>query len=203
MKMKIAGFPTTFVLILVVACGQPTATTVPEDGITQADETNSPTAADTLAEKVKHGEYLVQIAACSDCHTPLKMTDQGPVPDMDRYLSGHPSQLTLPPFDPAVGKDYVLINMTNTAIHGPWGTSYTANLTPDSTGTGSWTEEQFARAIREGKSKGLENGRPLLPPMPWQNYQALKDEDVSAIFAYLRTIKPVENLVPAAVMAMQ
>lgn len=73
-----------------------------------------------------------------------------------------------------------------TAWTGPWGISYSANLTPDETGTGNWTEEQFIRAIREGKSKGLQNGRSLLPPMPWQTLRIMKDEELKAIFAYLK-----------------
>lgn len=154
------------------------------------------------AELVRQGGYLVQIMGCSDCHTPLKMTPQGPAPDMDHFLAGHPNQVPLPPVnDPEIKKSYVLFNMTNTAITGPWGTSFTANLTPHDTGIGSWTEEQFMRAMREGKSKGMENARPLLPPMPWQNYTNMKEEDLKAIFAYLKSIQPIDNAVPAAILA--
>ena len=74
--------------------------------------------------------------------------------------------------------------------------SFSANLTSDPTGIGNWTEEQFFRAIREGKSKGLAESRPLMPPMPWQQYRNLKDEDLRAIFAFLKSTKPVENRVP-------
>jgi mono/diheme cytochrome c family protein len=186
----------TLSILIMVACREQAPSTTVEEIV--GDHT-----ADELAEKVRQGGYLVQIGGCSDCHTPLKMTPQGPAPDMDRFLSGHPAEVVLPPVaDPAVGKDYVLFNMTNTAVIGPWGTSFSANLTPDDTGIGSWTEEQFSRALREGKSKGLENGRPLLPPMPWMNYITMKDEDMSAIFAYLKSIKPVKNAVPAPVAPM-
>lgn len=179
-------------IIIMVACREQ------NPPVTEAKALEDETV-NKLAEQIKRGGYLVQISGCSDCHTPLKMTDQGPAPDMDRFLSGHPAEVTLASFDPAVGKDYVLFNMTNTAAIGPWGTSYSANLTPDATGIGSWTEAQFSRALRQGKSKGMENGRPLLPPMPWMNYTNMTDEDLSAIFAYLQSIKPVKNLVPTPV----
>ena len=83
-----------------------------------------------------------------------------------------------------------------TAAAGPWGISFAANLTPDETGIGSWTFEQFKTAMTQGKYKGMENGRPLLPPMPWFNFTEMKDEDLRAIFAYLKSIKPVKNVVP-------
>ena len=84
-----------------------------------------------------------------------------------------------------------------TASIGVWGVSFAGNLTSDATGIGNWTEENFLRAIRHGKLKGLQNGRDILPPMPWQVYKNMKDEDLKAIFAYLKTTKPVENIVPA------
>jgi hypothetical protein len=80
---------------------------------------------------------------------------------------------------------------------GAWGVSFSANITSDSTGIGGWTEEQFFKAMREGKSKGLDNTRPMLPPMPWQNFAKLKDADLRAMFAYLKSTKPVRNIVPA------
>ena len=123
----------------------------------------------------------------------------GPVPDTLRLLSGHPAEEQLAPFDKEILKLYVLFNMNNTAATGPWGTSFAANLTPDQTGIGSWTEDQFVRAMKEGKWKGLENSRNLLPPMPWQGYSQMPDEDLKAIFAYLKSIKPVNNLVPMAI----
>ncbi|WP_276504118.1 hypothetical protein [Terrimonas pollutisoli] len=90
-----------------------------------------------------------------------------------------------------------LFSMDLTAYAGPWGTSYAANITPHQTGIGSWTEEQFIYSIRNGKYKGMKDGRPLLPPMPWQVYRNLNDLDLKAIFAYLKTIKAVANIVPA------
>jgi hypothetical protein len=89
-----------------------------------------------------------------------------------------------------------LFNMGSTAAVGPWGTSFAANLTPDDTGIGNWTEAQFVKCIREGKSKGLDGSRMLLPPMPWPGIAKMTDADLSAVFAYLQSIPPVKNAVP-------
>jgi len=86
-----------------------------------------------------------------------------------------------------------------TAAAGPWGVSFAANITSDQSGIGNWTEEGFIRAMREGKFKGIEGSRMLLPPMPWENFAKLTDEDIRAIYAYLKTTKPVYNVVPAAI----
>ena len=91
---------------------------------------------------------------------------------------------------------WVLFGMGLTSSAGPWGISYSANLTSDATGIGNWTEEQFFRAIRKGLSKGLEGNRPLLPPMPWFAYKNLTDEDLRAVFSYLKSTKPIKNVVP-------
>jgi hypothetical protein len=71
-----------------------------------------------------------------------------------------------------------------------------ANLTPDATGIGNWKEEQFIYALRNGKMKGLAGSRPMLPPMPWQMYRNMTDDELKAIFAYLKTTKPIRNIVP-------
>jgi len=148
---------------------------------------------------VKRGEYLVNMMGCNDCHTPMKMTPQGPAKDLDRLLSGHPAEVPVLPFDTATTKNWVLFNMSGTSMVGPWGASFSANLTSDETGIGSWTEEQFRKALTQGKFKGLDNTRPLLPPMPWENYQNIKDEDIKAIFAFLKSTKPVKNVVPTPI----
>jgi hypothetical protein len=64
------------------------------------------------------------------------------------------------------------------------------------TGIGNWQEENFMRAIREGKFKGIAAGRDLLPPMPWEMYKNLTDDELKAIFAYLKSTKPIKNIVP-------
>jgi hypothetical protein len=95
-----------------------------------------------------------------------------------------------------VKKGWTLFNEDLTAAVGPWGVSFSANLTSDPTGIGNWSEEQFLKAIREGKLKGVEGTRPILPPMPWQNFRNMTDEDLKAIFAFLKSTKPVRNVVP-------
>jgi hypothetical protein len=163
--------------------------------------TEAPPAAEaTLSEAdlVKRGEYLIHTMGCNDCHTPKLMTPKGPVPDDKRLLSGYPAGEKLAPIaDPKILKDYALFNGSLTAAVGPWGTTFAANLTPDETGLGNWTLEQFGKALKEGKSKGMDGARPLLPPMPWQNYVNISDEDLAALFAYLKSIPPVKNVVPA------
>jgi mono/diheme cytochrome c family protein len=145
---------------------------------------------------VKRGEYLVTIGGCNDCHTPMKMGANGPEPDMSRMLSGHPEQLKVTQA-PTPGQAPWLISLagTGTAYAGPWGVSFTANLTPDNnTGIGIWTEEMFIKTLRTGKHWGV--ARPILPPMPWFNYGKMTDEDLKSVYAYLRTIKPITNHVP-------
>ena len=144
------------------------------------------------------GEYLVNIMGCVDCHSPKKMTEQGPVPDMDRYLMGFDSSQPLPPIPENVPLGpWALFSGDLTAAVGPWGTSFAANLTPHESGIGAWSLNQFDKAIREGKYKGLDNSRPIMPPMPVESFKFLTDEDVEAIFVYLKTLKPIENIVPA------
>ena len=150
-------------------------------------------------ELVKRGEYLVNTSACHDCHSPKMVGSHGLTLDPDRLLSGHPQNEALPPIPKVNNMDWILFNGGLTGFVGPWGISYAANLTPDDTGTGSWSFEQFKTAIRKGKFKGLEGSRDLLPPMPWEMYRNFTDDDLRAIFAYLRTIKPVNNLVPPPV----
>jgi hypothetical protein len=144
---------------------------------------------------VRRGEYIVNSAGCHDCHTPLKMGPEGPEPDTTRMLSGHPE--TMPVSKPATleGPWFWAGTATNTAYTGPWGISYTANLTPDrNTGLGIWTEDMFVKAIKTGKHMGT--SRPINPPMPWPAYRNLTEDDLKAVFAYLRTIPPIVNHVP-------
>jgi len=148
--------------------------------------------------QAKWGEHLVTICGCNDCHTPKKMGPMGPELDSTLLLSGHPSSMPAPDVDRKLmeSKGNIVTN-TLTAWAGPWGISYTGNLTSDETGIGTWQESNFIYAIREGKLKGLANARPLLPPMPWQMYRNMTDDELKAIFAYLKSTKPVKNVVPA------
>ena len=147
--------------------------------------------------QVKWGEHLVTVSACHDCHTPKKMTDRGPDIDSSLLLSGHPSQMPIPDVDrkELEGKG-VTATSDLTSWIGAWGISYTANLTSDATGIGNWKEEQFIYALRNGTMKGLAGSRPMLPPMPWQMYRNMTDDELKAIFAYLKTTKPIHNIVP-------
>jgi cytochrome c553 len=147
------------------------------------------------SKQVQRGEYLVRITGCHDCHTPLAVGPQGPAPDMSKMLSGHPEAMKMPPAPAAAGPWLVSFAATNTAAAGPWGVSYAANITSDKeTGIGDWTEKQFIQAMRTGKHLG--QGRPILPPMPWQNISVMTDEDLKAVFAYLKSTPALKNKVP-------
>ena len=141
------------------------------------------------------GEHLVTIGGCNDCHTPKKMTPMGPVDDSSLLLSGHPQGMPAPDVDrkQLEGKGFIL-TATFTSWVGPWGISYSANLTPDETGTGNWTEDQFVYALKNMISKGLAGGRPLMPPMAMMPVKHMTDAELRAIYAYLRTVKPVKNI---------
>lgn len=161
---------------------------------------NVDAAAKTSSSAVERGKYLVTIAGCNDCHTPMKMGANGPEPDTARLLAGHPEELAMPPAPAAQGPWLWSGAATNTAFAGPWGVSYSANLTPDKeTGIGIWKEEQFIKAMRTGKHWG--QGRPILPPMPWQDVAAMSDDDLKAVFAYLQSVPPIRNSVPNAALA--
>ena len=150
-----------------------------------------------LAETpVERGRYIVQSTGCHDCHTPWIMGPDGPGPDMSRALSGHPQDLTMPPV-PSLpeGPWLSVVSATNTAWAGPWGVSFTANLTPDpETGMGKWTAKNFRDTIRSGRHLG--RGRELLPPLPYPVYNNMTDADLDAIHAYLQSIPPIRNRVP-------
>ena len=147
---------------------------------------------------VERGKYLVTTGLCNDCHSPKLFGPKGPVADTTRLLSGHPADQKLPDVPPGVlGPDKwgALGSNDFTAWVGPWGTSFTRNLTPDvATGIGSWNEAMFIKALRTGKHMG--EGRDILPPMPWDYIGQLNDADLKAVFAYLMSLKPIENAVP-------
>jgi hypothetical protein len=133
---------------------------------------------------------------CPECHTPHKIGPKGPERDMSRALTGHPENLKMPA-PPKLGDGpWAWVGSgTMTAFAGPWGVSFTANLTPDpETGLGKWTEEMFTSTMRTGRHEG--KGRPILPPMPYSVVSELTDDDMRALFAYLQSLKPVKNRVP-------
>jgi mono/diheme cytochrome c family protein len=158
-------------------------------------KTEAAPVVDPTAE-IERGRYLVMVGGCNDCHTPWVIGLEGPAPDETRLLSGHPQDVVITAAAATTGAPWEWqATGTNTAFSGPWGVSFTANLTPDeATGTGAWTEDIFIRTLRTGRHWG--QSRPILPPMPWFNYGKMTEEDLQAIFAYLQSIPPVHNRVP-------
>jgi mono/diheme cytochrome c family protein len=192
---KLALFPGSLMLPLICliftqsACNQPTQATSPAD---PSPKTMS------HAELIERGKYLVT-AVCHDCHSPKVFTPMGPVPDSTRLLSGHPSGAPLPPVDKKALQpgNWMLIAPDLTSFIGPWGISYAANLTSDSTtGIGAWRLDEFVGTMRTGRHLGQPGGRPILPPMPWQGIGQYTDEDLKAIFTYLQSLPPISNKVP-------
>jgi hypothetical protein len=149
-----------------------------------------------VMKETQRGEHFVKMMGCTDCHTPMKMGPNGPESDATRYLSGHPSMLVMPPAPKLPEGPWAgTVAATFTAWAGPWGTSFTANLTPDKeTGLGAWTAQTFLDAIRTGKHMG--RGRPIMPPMPYEALRNASDEDLRSIFVYLTTIPVIPNRVP-------
>jgi hypothetical protein len=171
---------------LMAGCGQPSA---PPPSTVDSVE---------VPPSAVHGGYLVTAAGCDDCHTPHTSGPAGPQPDISRRLSGHPAGAAVASLPDGLvfpGNWGSIVDKTRTAWVGSWGTSYASNLTPDTaTGLGSWTEDMFIQTIRNGKHQGT--GRDLLPPMPWENLAHLTDADLEAMWAFLRSISPVNNAVP-------
>ena len=152
------------------------------------------------AALIREGEYLVQTMGCHDCHSPKRMGPNGPELIPELLLSGYPADRPMVKGDiKALPMGWAMLNEDLTSFTGPWGRSFAANLTSDPTGIGNWTEDQFRKALTQGKYMGIDNGRILLPPMPWQNFVSLRDEDLRAIFLYLKNTRPVNNIVPGPV----
>jgi hypothetical protein len=187
MKMNVLSSVMVFMLAgSLSSCMENNASTLP----------NTPAVA-TDAEIIQRGEYLVNMIGCNDCHSPKKMGERGPEVIQELKLSGYPGTRPLQKVSTdALKSGWGLLNADLTSFAGPWGQSFAANLTPDPTGIGNWTEDQFRLALTHGWYKGIEGSRMLLPPMPWQNWTSMKDEDVKAIYKYLKSLPPVKNEVP-------
>jgi cytochrome c553 len=142
------------------------------------------------ATRIARGKYLMTIGACNDCHSPKLDPQQHP--DPKRPFSGRP-QTTMAP---SQNSSEIHASLDLTAWAGPWGVSYGANLTPDpETGLKSrYTEASFIKTLRTGKKP---EGEDLQPPMPWELYKVLSDEDLKSIWAYLQTIPAIKNNVKA------
>jgi mono/diheme cytochrome c family protein len=115
-----------------------------------------------LKDKVKRGFYLVTIAHCMECHSPL-----GPK-----------------------GRDFTRTGAGGFELKGPWGTTVSRNITSSKTkGIGDWTDDEIKRAITQGIRK---DGSKLRPPMGFQFYAKMTSDDLDAIVAYLRTVPAIE-----------
>lgn len=145
--------------------------------------------------RVERGRYLVAVIGCNDCHSP-KLHPGTMQPDPARLLSGRPATTPAPAKPANMGE--ISASGDLTAWYGPWGVSYASNLTPDPvTGIGKrYDEAAFLRAMRTGKKP---EGTELMPPMPWPDFANMSDDDLKAVWAYLQTLKPVENNVRVAV----
>jgi mono/diheme cytochrome c family protein len=123
----------------------------------------NPMPAANLKDKVKHGFYLVTIAHCMECHTPMV---NGPVDYNNSLGKG--------------GREF----------KGPWGVSVSRNITSSKTkGIGDWTDAEIKRAITQGVGK---DGSKLKPPMGFAYYAKMTDSDLNDVIAYLRTLPPKE-----------
>lgn len=189
-KIIILSALTVIVVVAIVAC----------TGTSGSEKKSTALSAKDSTARVLRGEYLVNSIGCDDCHSPKRMGAHGPELIPELRFSGFTKNGNLPPVDlNPVKNGWALFAPDLTAAVGQWGISYAANISSDMTGIGNWKEENFIRSIREGKSKGLEGSRPLLPPMPWFVYKNMTDDDLKSIFAYLKTTKPVNNIVPTPV----
>lgn len=179
-----------FAIVFVSACATDPVTEEPYDPLQDYEELEAATVLDapeaktgTFApenlEQVKRGEYLVELLGCGACHT-------------DGALEG------VPDFDKALAGSSIGIAFSSPLGNARPGIVFPPNLTPDEdTGLGLWSDYQIENAIRVGV--GRHAGRKIVV-MPWQGYTRMLPEDVSAIVAYLRSIKPVSHKVPDEVI---
>jgi hypothetical protein len=123
-------------------------------------------------QRIERGRYIATaLSGCVYCHSPHDWDAPGQSIDMARLGAGG-----ILPFGGLPGR-----------VVGP-------NLTPDpETGAGRWTDDQLARAIREGVSH---DGRALFPMMPYQHYQNMTDEDLASVVVYFRSLPPIRNALP-------
>ncbi len=161
----------------------------PATGAASAAEASIAAAAPVSsgADPIERGRFLVEVLGCNDCHTPRLPDGRW---DPAYIMAGHKEKDPYPAWDDSLfTKGFgMLVSTSGTAFAGPWGVTFGRNLTPDrTTGIGGWNDEAFINVLREGTLK---------PPMPSQAYGKLPDQDLKAMFAYLQSLKPVNNLVP-------
>ena len=151
----------------------------------------------TEQQMLERGKLLVTVGDCDACHTPKNFGPNGPELDMTRRFSGRPAGMEVAPVDTSLLHNWAYLSHDLSAFVGPWGISFPANLTPDNeTGIGTWQSEMFINAIRTGKHLGVADGRPILPPMTTSTLAQLTDEDLKAMFMYLKSMPSVSNKVP-------
>ena len=156
-------------------------------------------SATTKEARVARGAHLVQTMGCNDCHTPWKMGPRGPEPDMSRALTGHPEEMKMPPAPVLPPGPWMWVAAaTNTAFAGPWGTSFTANLTPDPR-PASASGPRRCSSRRCGRDGTRARDARCCRRCRIRLSAALEDEDIKSLFAYLQSLTPVKNRVPAPV----
>jgi hypothetical protein len=128
-------------------------------------------------KRVDRGRYIFMgLSGCVHCHSPLEKSQRG-----------------FPPVTGMTGAGQVLVE--NASL----GRIVAPNLTPDmQTGSGTWTDDQLARAIREGIGH---DGRPLFPMMPYQNFRSMSDEDLASVIVFLRSLRPIRRELPKTAIA--
>lgn len=131
---------------------------------------------DSVQKMVERGKYLVtNVTPCLDCHS-------------KRDFSKFSGPIT-PGTEGMGGEEFDQKNI------GVPGTIYAKNITPDiETGIGTWTDDEIMRAMTQGINK---KGDTLFPLMPYVNFSHMAKEDLLSIIAYIRTLKPIKNQVPA------
>ncbi len=148
---------------------------------------------ESQSDMIQRGKYLVDtVGACGHCHTPRAGAEY----DMEMYLAGHPANASYPRYNFSMMQQgiFLLTSPQMSAFSGPFGTTFASNLTPDNqTGLGEWTEEMFINAMRTGHHQGDTSNRKIFPPMPIKHYAEMNESDLKAIWAYLRSVKPVKN----------
>jgi len=155
-------------VVLITTVLTTAAVAVEQSAKPAASKSKATAAAKPTAAVIERGHKLAIFGGCVDCHTPGALYG---APDFTRQLSG--SEL---------------------GWSGPWGTSYARNLTPDlETGLGYYKEKEIILALRSGKRL---DGKPMLPPMPWQNIATLSEADMHALVAYLQSIPSIEHKSP-------
>ena len=163
------------VIFLSITCGQkkshdivsPILTSKYARPLTNTTFTSSP-------DRLQRGRYLVNgVLRCFHCHA-----------EADTTKPGHP------PFADKLGGGRLYYKSDSTYLYAP-------NISPDKeTGAGSWTDDMFVRALRDG----IGHDSRALIAMPWWIFAKLSDEDLAAVIVYLRSLPPIKNKLPGRLL---